>query len=275
MNTELAATHGPRSHPTVQLNKPTAVLLSPRQCQGHCSDPLLGGHMYLYIHINKNFLCQQGWLTDDWRQPTTLWSLWQECKACLLKEGNTETEMSPRQKNCSSEWLPWTKVQWFLQHVLMSSGQKWDAPIIHCKGKKPASRPLVKNLRGLSVVRALVCHVFTWMRRGYWLPIHSLRITGRPCCTDTTICYRQNKSSAVGSLSLIAFGHLPFWTYRFPKEGCCAITQSSQLFHKQIYRYLNVIYLLRGLQKGFNLSVLQEACKGHYFKERDPCDCSI
>lgn len=139
-------------------------------------------YIYLYIHINKNFLCQQGWLTDDWRQPSTLWSPWQGCKVCLLKEGNIETEIIPRwivlvwiiALNWSTEKL---RLQLFLQLVLMSYGQKRDVPVNHCKSKKPNSWSIVKNLRGLSLVRASVSRVFKWMRRGYWLPIDSLRVT--------------------------------------------------------------------------------------------------
>lgn len=107
-----------------------------------------------------------------------------------------------------------------LQLVLMACGQKRDLPINHCKSsKKPYSGPQVKNLRGLSLVRASVSRVFKWMRRGYWLPINALRIMGRPCCTDTTICFCQKKSWAVGSLSLIHFTHLPFWTDCFTKQA--------------------------------------------------------
>lgn len=100
----------------------------------------------------------------------------------------------------------------------MASGQKRYVPISHCKSKKPDCGPQVKHPRGLSLVRASVSHGFKLMWRGYWLPIKSLRIMGRPCCTDTTICFCQNKNLAVGSLSLIHFEHLPFWTDCFTKQ---------------------------------------------------------
>lgn len=55
-------------------------------------------------------------------------------------------------------------------------------------------------------------------RKAYWLPINSLRTKGRSFCSDTTICFCQNKGSAVRELSQIQFTPPPFWTLCSAKQ---------------------------------------------------------
>lgn len=149
-----------------------------------------------------------GWLTATQHSARPLTGR----QSLLLEDGNIEREMIQRQINshdpvCTINTLPWNKeLNWYSDFAACTNGILAEEGCAHqLLREKPHSGPQVKKVRGLSVVRASVSHAFKWMRRGYWLPINALRIMGRPCCTDTTICFRQNKSLAVGSLSLIHY----------------------------------------------------------------------
>lgn len=141
-------------------------------------------------------------LTD--RQTSILWSIWQRCEPGSMRSTFKRNWLQARSigmccrvyEKCNAlKYVGTEKATAISFSALVSPRRNWGVPVYLSMNKQllthstpPSKGSLLGH--GLSVT----CQ---WMRRGYWLPINSLRTKRRPFGTDTTVCFCQNKSLVV------------------------------------------------------------------------------